>query len=30
VNKCQGFYTEMTVLAVPTSPQYLFYFFPIA
>ncbi len=30
VEKCQGYYTEMTVLAVPTSPQYLFYFFPIA
>ena len=30
VEKCQGYYTEMTVLAVPTSPQYLFYFFPIS
>lgn len=30
VEKCQGYYTEMTSLVVPTSPQYLFYFFPIA
>lgn len=28
VNKCQGFYTEMTSLVVPESPQYMFYLFP--
>ncbi|MGM9736956.1 MAG: major capsid protein [Candidatus Cryptobacteroides sp.] len=30
VNKCQGYFTEMTSLVVPESPQYMFYFFPIA
>lgn len=28
VTKCQGFYTEMTSLAVPEVPQYMFYLFP--
>ena len=30
VEKCQGYFTEMTSLVVPTSPQYLFYLFPLA
>lgn len=30
VQKCQGYFTEMTSLVVPTSPQYMFYFYPLA
>lgn len=28
VTKCQGFYTEMTSLAVPSVPQHFYYLFP--
>lgn len=28
LKKCQGFYTEMTVLAVPDKPQYMWYIHP--
>ncbi len=30
VAKCQGYFTEMTSLVVPTSPQYMFYLYPLA